>query len=149
MRSIQAALLTAAVLGGGLSLAQDDSDDQIKYRQAVMKSLGGHFAATSLIMRDKVDFRPHLIDHARALANASINIHAIFPQSSELGETEAMAEIWEKPEEFQLKLAAAEQAADNFLRAVEADDQQQMQSTFRELGQSCKGCHDEFRMKKE
>ena len=44
----------AAMLLAPLTVLGDESEDIIKYRQAVMKAIGGHMSATSLIVRGKI-----------------------------------------------------------------------------------------------
>lgn len=142
--------VTALVFGLSSPLhAEPEPEDLIKYRQSVMKSIGGHMGAAALIMRGKVDYLPQLIDHARALAATTNGIDDIFPEASALGETRAKSEVWENPEEFKKAVEDAQQAADAFLAAVESDNQEDMATRFKALGDTCKGCHDDFREKEE
>jgi cytochrome c556 len=143
-------VLTAAVMGcaflfSAAVLAESDPTDLIKYRKNLMSALGGHVGAASLIIRGKVDYGPQLIDHARSLVLTAPLIKDVFPPDSELGETDAKAAVWEKPDEFKQHATDAQDAAAAFLKAVEAGDKAQTAKSFRSLGKTCKNCHDEFR----
>ena len=87
--------------------------------------------------------------HAQGLAAASQTAKDIFPEDSAVGETEAKQEIWDNPEQFQEAVNKFETAAANFQQAVEGGDQAQIGPALKELGGSCKNCHDDFRQKKE
>ncbi|MGA7979275.1 MAG: cytochrome c [Chromatiaceae bacterium] len=132
-------VLSAAVL------AESDPTDLIKYRKNVMSALGGHAGAASMIIRGKVDYAPQLIDHARSLALTATTIKDIFPPDSELGDTNAKAAVWEKPDEFKQHAMDTQEAAAAFLKAVEAGDKAEMGKKFLALGKTCKSCHDQFR----
>ena len=145
---IAAALI--GLLGVSSTLqAESDPQDQIKYRQSVMKSIGGHMGAASMIMRGKVDYSEQLLEHARAMAGTMEQVKHIFPDGSEMGETAAKDEVWENPAGFELAADDASKAAMAFLKAVEAADTAEMGIRFKALGGSCKACHDDFRTEKE
>jgi cytochrome c556 len=147
-------LLGGALLGCGLAygvaaMADADPMDLIKYRKDVMSALGAHTGAASLIIRGRVDYGPQLIDHARSLALTTPLIEDVFPPDSELGDTDAKAAVWQKPEEFKKHAMAAQEAAAAFLKAAEAGDKAEIGKKFMAMGKACKGCHDEFRKKKK
>ncbi len=144
----QSSVLALMALGVALAVpgyAQSDPEDMIKYRKSFMKTLGGHVSAAALIMRGKVDYMPHLLDHARALAAAGPHLHDVFPEDSERGDTDALPAVWERPQAFKQAVDETDQAASAFLDAVESGDQDQMGARFKALGRSCKGCHVDFR----
>jgi cytochrome c556 len=129
-------------------LAESDPTDLIKYRKNVMSALGGHTAAAGLIIRGKVDYNPQLVEHARSLAATTTMIKDIFPPDSELGDTDAKANVWQKPEEFKQHAMDAQEAASAFLKSVEAGDKAEIGKKYAALGKTCKSCHDEFRKEK-
>jgi cytochrome c556 len=144
--SLYAATTIAGLLGlCSFLYAQPESGDLIKYRKNTMEALGGHAGAISLIVRNKVDYASQLPDHAKALDMTMRTIVDIFPPDSAKGDTAAKAEIWQKPEEFKKAVAKAQDAASAFSKAVESGDKEQIAASFKELGESCKHCHDNFR----
>lgn len=142
-----------AIAGLGLILAgsagADDPQDAIDYRQSIMTAIKGHNAAAQDIIRGKVAFTDYLPAHADAIVALVAELDHIFPQGSDLGETSALPAIWEKPQEFAEKVDDAQQAAQRFADAAASGDPFDIEETHRQLGNSCKGCHREFRKKKE
>jgi cytochrome c556 len=126
-----------------------DSQDIIKYRQAIMKSQGGHMGAAAEIVKAKVDFASDLAYHAAALAASSKDLVKLFPAGSDFGETRAKAEIWSKRSEFEKAAMDAEKAGSAFLAAVNSGDKGAIRNAFGDLAETCKGCHKHFREKKE
>lgn len=136
-----------AVLVAGAAAAAD-AEDVIKYRQASMKALGGHATAMAQIIRGKVAFSSRLEGHAQAAAALTRDLPALFPEGSDFGETDAKAEIWKKRAEFEKVAADAGKAAESLLAAVRGGDKAAVGKAFEGLSQSCKGCHEDFRVKK-
>jgi len=122
----------------------------IKYRQAVMKAVGGHMGAMATILGgggSMADFKGHA--HAMAeLAKVSQNI---FPKGSDqmAGNTGAKDEIWDQPAEFKKVLAAFESNAAALAKAADSGDKGKIGAAMGGLGKgSCKACHEGFRAKK-
>jgi cytochrome c556 len=141
--------VVAAVLGLAFTaqVAGADAEEMIKYRQAAMKSLGGHMGAMAQIVRGKVPFSAHMGGHAAAVAAVSREITPLFPEGSDFGETDALPEIWKKRAEFEKAAAGASKAADALVAAVKGGDKAAIGTAFDDVGKACKGCHDEFRKK--
>jgi cytochrome c556 len=127
--------------------AEDDSEEVIKYRQKVMKSLGAHNGAASSIIKGKVSYKNHLEMHAQAIADAASTILALFPEDSDFGETRAKPEVWGKRAEFEKAAKNGAQAAADFLKAVKSKEKD-LAPAYKKLGESCKECHKQFREKK-
>lgn len=125
------------------------SEDVIKYRQAVMKAQGGHMSAAADIIKGKVDFASDLPYHAAALSASSAGLTKLFPKGSDFGETRAKPEIWTNSVEFEKASKDAEKAANAFLAAVKSNDKAAISKTFGDFSETCKGCHKQFREKKE
>ncbi|MDQ2695856.1 MAG: cytochrome c [Pseudomonadota bacterium] len=148
----QKAVLTAALavtLGLSAALQAASPDEQIKYRQNVMKALGGHTGAATLIVQGKSGHPDHLLSHAQGMAAIGTQIGDLFPAGSGESETAARPEIWSQPEEFGKAVTRTEEATAAFLAAVESGDQEKIGAAMKDVGGSCKGCHDDFRRKKE
>lgn len=62
-------------------------------------------------------------------------------------DTHAMAEIWQKPEDFAAKRNGFQQAARSFNAAAQGLDLAAIRAAHSELGKSCKSCHDSYREK--
>lgn len=79
-------------------------------------------------------------------------IAVLFPEGTgpDSGEkTEALATIWEKPDEFKAATDKLIAAATSLRAAGEAKDASKAKAALGEVGMACKGCHDNFREKKD
>lgn len=140
--------LALAVLAAVLTVpgyARSEPEDPTRHRNSDLNSLGGQAGAAALIMRGKVDYMPHLLDHARALAAAGRHVHDVFPEDPGLGDSDAWPVVWKSAEAFKQAAAKAGRAAAASPGAVESGGRERMGGRFKDLGQSCAGCHDEFR----
>lgn len=137
-----------ALLVSAAAPAQTEAENMIKYRQGAMKALGGHMGAMSQIVRGNVDFMDHMGDHARAAAAIARNIAVMFPEGSDFGETDATMAVWDEPEKFQEAAQVSADAGAALVSAAEAGgDRAALAKAFKEFGDSCKGCHEDFRKK--
>ncbi len=125
-----------------------EPEDQIKYRKAVMKVIGGHMGGISAILRGKVDNSADLKAHAMGMAAASVMARGLFPEGSDFGETRTRDTVWSDAAGFASAVERFEQTASAFNSAVESGDRAAMGRAMKDLGGSCKGCHDDYRVKK-
>lgn len=135
------ALPAASVTAQEETSAEDAKD----YRQAVMHALGGHISAISMHLRNLVEDHGFLDEHAQSLARTAAELSYVFPPGSNVGDSEALPVIWEKPEEFANVVKEAERATAALAEAASAGDRQAISSAMREVGAACRGCHDNFR----
>ena len=120
------------------------SEGDMDYRRHTMEAIGGHMQALADILRGKVDHADHLPVHAAALASLAEITPTLFPPGSG-GETDALPEIWENPEDFAERLEAFKEAAAGLSAAAETGGN--IRAATQKLGQACKGCHDSYRRK--
>ena len=136
----------AAVLGAAAAHAEMP-ENYIKYRQAMMSAIGGHMGASTQIVRGKVTPEGHLAMHAKALAELTTDIAALFPEGSDFGETKAKDVIWQEWDKFQEAADKTKQATAAFADAVAGGDADTIAAAHKDVGQSCKGCPEDFRQK--
>jgi len=121
-------------------------ENAIKYRHAVMDAMKGHVAAIALLAFNQVEDEDEFLeDHAEALADLSKELRVVFPAGSGTGETGALPAIWEQPEKFAKAVQAAADAAAALEDATEGGDRKTLVGAFKKVGESCKGCHENFR----
>lgn len=141
--------MMAVALTTGISIqagADTTPEDAYDYRAAVMESLRGHIRAASMSVRGLVEDRGQLVNHAKGMANGTMEFDYLFPEGSNVGESEALPAIWEKPEEFAAAIAKVKEASAAFVVAAESGDAERIGGAFRELGGACRNCHDQFRV---
>ncbi len=139
--------VTAAVAGSLFftALWAAEAEDLIKYRQAVMKSVGGHMGAAAQIVRGKVPYAADLVHHAESIKKSLEDVPKLFPPDSDFGETSALPAVWSKADGFRQKADEAKVAADEFLEASKGGDQAVTGAKFKGLVDTCKACHKDFR----
>ena len=139
------ALVTSSILAIS-AFADTVPEDALDYRKALMMSLRGHIAASSMIARGLIENDGYLVAHARGLASGAKELHRVFPEGSNVGESEALPKIWEDKEAFAEAIAKTEEATAAFVEAAESGDEEAIMGAFRAVGGSCRGCHDNFRL---
>ncbi len=149
--------LTTALAAAPL-VAEINVDGVIKYRQNVMKALGGHIGAADRLVRGQVPLMDQLELHAKAARDIAHTIPTLFPAESIPPEaefngatvsTDALKSIADKPQAFKQAAQDAIDATDAFLKAVQAGDKQELPAAFKRVGEACKGCHKDFRKDQE
>lgn len=141
--------MVAIALTMGISIqagADTTPEDAYDYRAAIMDSMSGHIRAASMTVRGLVEDRGQLLNHAKAMANNTKEFDYLFPNGSNVGDSEALPVIWEEPEEFAAAIEKIKEASAGLVTAAESGDTERIGSAFRELGGACRGCHDRFRV---
>jgi cytochrome c556 len=140
-------IVAAALFACTSTVLAEEPENYIKYRQAMMKATGGHSGAASQIIRGKVAPEGDLMMHALALAELSRHIPRLFPEGSDFGETKAKEEIWSQWPKFEQAAEEAKKATADFAAAAATGDAPHIANAFKAVGESCKGCHKDFRVK--
>ena len=122
--------------------AQDASD----YRKSVMTTLKGHIGASSMHVRGLVDGKEFLVKHAQGLENGASELATLFAAGSNVEDSDALPVIWEEPDEFAAAIDKLIVATQKFTDAAESGDMAAISAAFRDVGGSCRGCHDKFRV---
>ena len=117
------------------------SEGHLDYREHVMEAVGGHMQSAVDIIRQKVPYQDHLSMHVNALADLAAISDLLFPEGSEGGD--ALPAIWSQPDDFAVAIDNFKTAATGLKTAV--DTGEGVGPAFQALGQSCKGCHDDYR----
>ena len=127
----------------------DETNPDIIHRQAIYKIVGGHMTALrSSLMLNNEKTQGQLAFHAEGIVEAFKRMGDAYPAGSDKGVTKASPDIWTKPEEFREAGRNAFGAATNLLEVVQMDgSKREIMASFRDLGASCKACHDDFRQK--
>jgi cytochrome c556 len=137
------ALAAAAVLAAA---AQTPAEVQ-KARHEHYEELGDSFKSVRDLSRASTPDWAALEKAAAEVNEASVNQQQWFPKGSgpEAGKTRALPEIWSKPAEFTAAQKKFSDSAAKLLAAAKAHDAAAVQSAFKDVGGSCKNCHDAFR----
>ena len=138
----------AAVFVATVATADTTPEDAVEYRQAFMSALRGHSGAVSMQVRGIAGDSEYLGGHVDALVALAAEMASVFPAGSTTADSEALPAIWERPEEFAKAIANFQAAVSGLADAAGGDDAAALDAAFREIGTTCKGCHESFRLKK-
>ena len=152
MKKCTCLLAVGLALGvAGQGLAADSPEAAVKYRQSVMKAIGGHMGAIAAVVKGEVSHGPHVANHARGIQDMSLIVPDIFPPNStydDYNKTDALPEIWKQPEKFKQAVQAFQAAAADFAQVAESGDSGAIAAGLGALGKACGGCHKPFRYKR-
>ena len=127
-------------------------DNVIELRQANFEAMGDAFKAIrGQLEGDSLDFAV-IEESAQTIGARMMANKDQFPEGTGLdsgAETEALAVIWEKPEDFAASADKLIAASEGLAAAAASQDIAAVQEAVKNLGGSCKACHDVFRLDKE
>ncbi|MDO9489961.1 MAG: cytochrome c [Sphingomonadaceae bacterium] len=141
---LAAAGFASAALAQAPSIA-----DQIKARQTGMKSVGAAFKG----IRDELGGTPNAAAvkrHAAVLASQSPKVVGWFGPGTASApgvKTAALPAIWARNADFRKAAGAFGVEARKMLALANAGDMAAVGGQVRALGGTCKGCHDDFKVK--
>ena len=119
-------------------------EDLVKYRQNLMKSISGNMSNIVAIIKGEVPYGDNIALHAEQLAALAPLALPAFETEAMSDKTEALPEIWENWDEFEQSALTFEEKSLAFSEAVKGGDRARIGPALGELGDSCKGCHDDF-----
>lgn len=149
MKSYMKILVLAPVLAALPAAAQDaDPDEAIKYRQGVMRAVGGSAGNIGAILQEKAGSPDQLGHIAQLLATAAEPSYttAAFKQNTDgqgVEKTRATGKIWENWDDFESRLNKLGEVT----KAAAAADGDVGMDQMKPVFETCKGCHDEYREK--
>lgn len=141
--------LAAVVVGIATSAAaQFKPEDQIRYRQSVMNVMGRSFGTLGAMAKGEMPY-----DKEQAVKNAAIvemmsalPVPAFGPGTEKGAPTKADMKVWSDAEKF--KSAYDKMLAEVKKLPAAAGDAATLKAQVGEVGKTCKGCHDDFRLKR-
>ena len=131
----------------------DNTEDVIKYRKDIMKSLGNHISVIAANLKGKVAINEDILSHSKSifLTLSSLNITKTFPENSgpnNSPNTKSLENIWSEKESFSLAMKDSLEKAQNLVLAADSDNTENIAKSLGALGKTCGSCHKKFRKKK-
>ncbi|MEJ0087920.1 MAG: cytochrome c [Pseudomonadota bacterium] len=148
-RSIRLLAISTVVIGAAVYAATPA--ELQKARHEHYEELGDAFKA----VRDQSKASPPdfaaLLKAAETVQKASVNQQQWFAKGTgpEAGKTRALPEIWTKPAEFEAAQKLFADRVPALVAAAKAKDVEAVGAAFKQVGGSCKNCHDTFRSPEE
>ena len=144
------ALLATLLVAAHPALAADDPNKgAIKARQGYFSMVKFNAGPLFGMAKGEMDYNPELARHlATNLSQlGGVNTARMWRKGSSVEqykETEALPEIWAKPDEFRKREQALKDAIAALAPAA-GDGLDALRGGVKGLGKACKGCHDNFR----
>ncbi|MFM2410352.1 MAG: hypothetical protein RL481_1180 [Pseudomonadota bacterium] len=126
------------------------STDVVSARKAGFRELGSAFKGVNDSIRSGEVQSVALGKYAEQIRKASNGIYRWFPKGSgpKAGvKTAALAGIWAKPAAFKKAQDGLATATTAFEKAVKSKNLDSIRTATRNLGGTCKACHDSFKAK--
>ena len=145
MHGLLAAFALAAIC---LASSPAHADGAIKYRQAVMASIGGHMRAMVAILRGSAGDPADLTLHAEGMAALAGLGDRLFPAGSgpAAGKTAALPRIWTEPDVFRAATDLFRTETKTLAVLARAGDLAGVRRQLGVVGKTgCKACHVGFR----
>ncbi|MDJ0805202.1 MAG: cytochrome c [Gammaproteobacteria bacterium] len=122
-------------------------DREIEYRQSVMTLYNWNMKPMGAMIKGKRPFDAAVFArHAKDLsAVAGLDLLSGFPEDSEDGETDALADIWLDFDDFQQKYADLQEASRALNQVAASSDQAEIKAAFGKVGKTCKACHKAYK----
>ena len=124
-----------------------EKNPYIVHRQGIYAVAAGHMEALKSIIMRRHPAKEDVGFHAKGMLEAFKHHGDAYPAGSDKGHTRAKGEIWTDPEGFKQAGEAAGKAIVGLIEAAASNDEQQIKTSFGEVGKTCKGCHDDYRKK--
>lgn len=142
---IFAGFMTVALLTASHS-AMADPKNEITYRRATMKALGGHMKALGTILSGRVKRgKGSVIFHARAIGSIGKLSHTLFAKGTGKGRTRAKPQIWTKPNNFKKAIAAFKRTSAKLAGVAGKGNPKTTRAAYKAVTKTCGGCHKPFR----
>jgi cytochrome c556 len=125
------------------------AQNPIEVRKYIMQSKAAAGQIGNAMVRGEKDFDADTAEAVlKSLRAGAFAVNAFFPEEPDVGEaTRASPRIWENRADFEAKMAEFQQAAHAAVEA-EPQDLESFRTAFSSVAQSCRGCHDEYRLER-
>lgn len=146
------ALLATSIMISAPSSAQDKEkvDPTMQHRQNVMEIVKYSLFGMRDIIKGDVKDQSQFSAFASAMASATSVAGRAFKQDTRglEGKTTAKGDVWDNWQDFNGRMQDFDAAAQTLANVASEGDMKKNILAFKDLAKNCKGCHDEYRVKK-
>jgi cytochrome c556 len=130
-------------------LAADKPEATIKYRSLVMKAMGAHMNAMSMVVKKQVSDRSRLAVDAEALHGLATGLGTLFPSGTgpDVARTAARPDVWQHRAEFDAASKRLEGESARLLQLARGKDAAAFDKQFEAVNAACNECHQQFRVR--
>ena len=121
-------------------------EDAIKYRKAAFTVMGTHFGRIGAMANGRVPYDAKVAaDNAELVLAMSKLPYTAFTEGTDKGDTRAKPEIWTDADKFRSAASKMQDEVVKLNAVAKTGDLAALKTAFGATGQTCKGCHDNFR----
>lgn len=122
-------------------------EDALKYRQSVMFVMSQHFGRIGAMVNGRAPYDAKVaVDNAQIVSDLSkLPWPAFGPGFDKLTPTKAKPEIWGEAGKFKEHNEKLQDSTSKLLAAAKTNNLDNLKAAFGNTGQTCKGCHDNYR----
>jgi len=122
------------------------SAEEIQLRRDSMKGMGGAMKAINTLIEANGSVSDAAAP-AQLIADTTQKIPTLFPDTSQEGDTKALPDIWQNPDDFNSKIKNVQAEAAMLVTAVAGGDMAALKAQFEKTGAACGACHKVYRAK--
>jgi cytochrome c556 len=150
MRAARILLLASSVMLGALPdvLAHEGATGIVKERMDAMAGMSHAMKAIGKSIEANRDLAA-IQDEAGHVRDIAARIPQWFPPGSTTKPTDALPAIWERWPDFQARAAQLQQESAKLATVAASGDPKAIAAQFRVVGQTCTGCHTDYRAKQQ
>lgn len=151
-KTLLAGLALTIVAGTAWALDDKQAVKATETRQAVLKVIGWNIGPMAGMVREQIpyDAEQFQLRADRLAFMSTMLVDSFRPDTTDFPvETEALDVIWDDFGEFEKLGVAMKDKAMALNEVAKTGDFDAVKGAFVELGQSCKDCHDKFRVDKD
>ncbi len=134
-------------VSASLAFAQfQNAEKAVEYRQSVMTVLGTHFGRIGAVVKGDAPYnKDEVAKNASIVAMMSTLPWQAFGPGTEGGK--AKPDVWTDNAKFKAASEKMQLAVVDLNKAAQSGDLESIKKAFGATGQTCKGCHDDFKKK--
>jgi cytochrome c556 len=146
-RSLAIAVIALGIAGS--TFAQMKPEDEIRYRQSVMNVAGRAFTPMIQMAQEKIPYNREVVVKNTQVLETVIGLHwdSFGPGTDKGAPTKADLKIWSEPDNFKASADKAQEAVGKLWQTVRMGDEKDVKAALGGVGKTCKGCHDDYRLK--
>jgi cytochrome c556 len=148
MKPIKIVLSAVALIAiSGTAVAQfQNAEKAIEYRESVMTVMAAHFGRIGAVVKGETPYNKDEVAKNAAIVAMMSNLPwQAFGPGTEGGKSRP--DVWSDSAKFKSAAEKLQVAAANLNTATQSGDLESIKKAFGATGQTCKGCHDDFKKK--
>lgn len=149
MKQTLVALSVAAVAATAAIAQEEDTPASVEARHGVMENFAFNISTLGAMAKGEAEYDAEMAQAAaeRLVVLSNLNQSGYWPEGTsteEVDESRALPAIWENMEDFESGFGDLHEAAMS-MQEVAGDGQEAIAGQMQALGQSCGGCHEDYR----